>query len=253
LVATCAAALVAATSGCGSGGQDATSVPEDPATALERAAERLREESSFRFTLSYTRTRADRPDDAERYAEGEGALDLATGRGRMTFELDLGLPGDESPDVEEPFELRWSRERLHVTWQGKSDSSSRSRARESRALMGVLPDEPEALVDLLAKGREARVAGREALAGMEVVRVRFVVDARAAGRAGVPPELHRLGAAGGLGATLPMETWIAADGLPRVVAYQVSLKPTRILKTRLPSRTIRGEYRLEAFGEPFRG
>ena len=228
-------------------------MPDDPATALERAGERLREESTFRFTLSYTRTRADQPDDPERYAEGEGALDLGTGRGRMTFELDLGLPGGERPEVEQPFELRWSRERLHATWRGKAGSTSRSRARESRALMGVLPDEPEALVDLLAKGRDARVVGGETVAGEEVVRIRFVVDARTAGRAGVPPELHRLGAAGGLGTALPMEAWIAADGLPRVVAYEVRLKPTRILKTRLPSRTIRGEYRLDAFGEPFRG
>jgi hypothetical protein len=247
-----ACALAAfALAGCGAGEQQAESLPDDPARALTHAAERRRAVSTFRFMLSYTRTRADRPSDHERYAEGEGALDLAAGRGRMRFDLDLGLPGQT--DVEEPFELRWSRNRLEGTWQGRSGSTSRADARESHALIGVLPDEPEALVEFLEAPREARLAGREALAGEELVRIRFVVDARAAGRAGVPSELHRLAAGGGLGADLPMEAWIADDGLPRLLAYEVHLKPTRILTTRLPSRTIRGEYRLEAFGEPFPG
>lgn len=241
------ALLALALAGCG--GTAAAPVGE-PAELLARAEERLREEGTFGFSFHYTRTRADRPDDPERYLEGDGAVDLGAGAGRMTIELDFGLP--EEP-FESPIELRWTPAKMSVVGDGQDYEMGRERARSNGGLIGRMPDEPAGLIDLLGKAADVRDEGSEKIDDVDVRRVSFVVDARAAGREGVPPELSLAAQQGGLGARLPLETWIDGEGLVRRIAYEVRLPEQRLRPSGrliLPKRTIRGVYDLSEFARP---
>lgn len=238
-VAAVAAALALA--GCSGGGEDA--VPEgSPMEVLARAADRLREESTFSFESDHVRTRADRPSEPETYAEVDGAIDLARGRGRATVQFDLGLPSTESePGLDDPISLRWDRSTLEAEIGGAARRLSRGQARESGGLVGRLPDEPEALATLLELGTRARKLGDG--------RIGFEVDARKAGRSGAPAELAAAAAAGSLGAHLPMEVVIGGDGAPRGISYRIEQEPTPAL----PARTIVVTYELADLGEPVSG
>ena len=237
--AALAAALALA--GCSGAGEDA--VPEGPpGEVLARAADRLREESTFSFESDHVRTRADRPGEPETYAEVDGAIDLARGRGRATVELDLGLPsGGSESGLEDPIALRWDRATLEAEIGGAARRLSRDQARESGGLIGRLPDEPEALATLLELGTRARMLGDR--------RIGFEVDARKAGRFGAPAELAPAAAAGSLGAHLPLEVVIGGDGAPRRISYRIEQEPTPVL----PARTIVVTYELADLGEPVSG
>ena len=236
-----ALAAVVALAGCRGGGEEA--VPAgSPAELLARAADRLREESTFSFESDHVRTRADRPGEPETYAEVDGAIDLARARGRATVDLDLGLPSATSaPGLDDPIELRWDRSTLEAEIGGTAKRLPRGQARESGGLIGRLPDEPEALALLLELGTRARRLGNG--------RIGFDVDARTAGRSGVPAEIATAAAAGGLGANLPLEVVVGEDGAPRRISYRIEQEPTAAL----PARTIVVTYELADLGEPVSG
>lgn len=203
---------------------------------------RLREQGTFSFEAESVRTRADRPDEPETFAEMEGAVDLDQGRGRATVDLDLGLPGSGSePGLDDPITLRWDRSTFEAEIGGETRRLARSDARESAGLIGRLPDEPEALVELLELGKHAR--------RLDADRVGFVVDARKAGRAGVPAEVAPGAAAGLFGAELPFEAEIGGDGLPRQISYRIEQDATEAL----PARTVEVTYVLTDVGEPVSG
>ena len=84
----------------------------------------LREQASFAFTSTYTRTRATHPDDPSQYGKAEGAIDHAAERGRVTVELDLGLP-----ELGDPITLRWDADELEAELGGDARRMARDRAR----------------------------------------------------------------------------------------------------------------------------
>lgn len=245
--------LVGLAGGCGGGNEASPATSGVPvAELLAQAPKRLREQGTFRFSFHYTRTRADRPDAPERYSEGDGAVDLASGEGRMTLEFELGLPKTPAP-LDGPIELRWNRKTLTLLDDGKNYEVDRDRGRLTGGLLGRMPDEPTGLIDLLESAVKVRDRGSEEIADVDVRRIEFVVPARVAGKAGVPPELYVAAQTGGLGAELPLEAWIDDDGLLRRVAYEVRLAALRHRTSGrpiLPRRTIRGVYDFSEFGRP---
>jgi hypothetical protein len=236
--------VLAALALAGCAGNDEEAAPAvPPAELLAQAADGLREQATFTFEADFVRTRADRPDDPETYAEVDGALDLAQGRGRATVELlSLGLPdsGNE-PGLDDPITLRWDRETFEAEIEGEPRRMPRARARTSAGLIGRLPDEPEALARLLELAEDARL--------LDDGRIAFTVEPRKAARAGAPAELTDAAAAGLLGASLPLEVRLGDDGLPERIAYRVELEPTAAL----PARTIEVTYDLADFGKPYPG
>ena len=252
-VLAAAAAAGAVLAGCTAGSEgdsagDATSGATTlaPAELLAQAERRLREQASFSFTTESVRTRSDRPDDPERYATAEGEVNLSHGTGNLVLRLDLGQP----TDADGPYEVRWTRETFVAILGGERREATRAQARRSAGLLGRLPDEPEALVGLLRAGRAARVVGTEELDGEDVTRVAFVVGMRAAGREGVPAEVAPGAAAGMFGDELPMEAWVAPDGLPRRIAYELRQGEQRAEDGTvvLPRRTVRVTYDVDADG-----
>ena len=251
-VAVLAAALtlLPLTAGCGgdNGGGNGESTLATPAEALAGAAARLREEGTFRFAASFTRTKETAPDNVEEYATAEGAVDLGPGRSRASFELAPLFPGRENDaPLDEPFELRWDDERLTVVIRGRSQEFARKRARASGGLLGRYPDEVDALDDLLADAVEPRLLGTD----NGLAHYRFAVDPRKAAERGFPAELGEALEQSTGGARAELETWIDDDGLPNRLDYVVRLEPVRNAgKLVLPARTIRVTYELSAFGEP---
>lgn len=247
-------AVVLAT-GAGCGGDPSVSRPaSSPAELLQGAGEAAREHGTLTFSFEYVRTRADRPDDPERYGSGEGALDLSERRGRLRLELELGLQSDAARELEQPFELRWDEEWVEAELQGKSRKIARERARETGGLVGRLPDEPEAMLAFLELGSEARLRSEETLGGEPMSVVEFVVAARKAGELGAPAELAGATSSGLLGEELELEAWIGEDGLARRIVLSVDLEPvSRSGKQILPARMVRVRYDLDAFGTPVTG
>ena len=209
---------------------------------------RLREEGTFRFDASFTRTKETAPDDVEEYATAEGAVDLGPGGSRASFALAPLFPGRENAEpLDEPVELQWDDEQLTVVLRDRSQQVDRARARQTGGLLGRYPDEVDALDDLLADALRPRLLGTED----GKAHYSFAVDRRKAARRGFPAELSEAfaQATGGPGAEL--ETWIGDDGLPHRLDYVVRLEPVRNDgKLVLPARTIRVTYELSAFGEP---
>jgi hypothetical protein len=180
LISAAVLALGLAVAGCGGGdGEDGGASPSE---ILSEAAAVLDAQPTLAFSFEYVRTRAHRPDEPERYGAGEGVLDLAAGRGRLRFQLDLGLPSTASSTVEEPFEVRWDERSVEVELHGAPRRLTRERARRSGGLVGRLPDEPEAIIALPAHGRDARLVRSDVLDGAPVDVLAFEVDAGAAGR-----------------------------------------------------------------------
>jgi hypothetical protein len=232
LAAAALAAVVLA--GC-AGGEEEASPDASPTELLAQAADRLREQATFTFESTFVRTRADRPNDEETFMEGAGGVDLEQARGRATVELDLGLPDSGSgPGLDDPVTLRWNPSRFEAEIGGEARQMTRGDARENGGLIGRYPDEPEALVELLELGTDARELGDD--------HVGFTVDARAASRAGAP-------ATGPVDTTLPMEVWVGDDGEPRRIAYRIEQAPTAAL----PARTIVVTYELADLGNPVSG
>lgn len=218
------------------------------------AAVSARERGTLTFTFEYVRTRVDRPDEPERYGWGDGALNLSAGRGRMRFELDLGLPSDTESAIAKPFELRWDREWLEARIDGKSKQMAREDARESAGLVGRLPDEPEAMLALLEHATDARQTGEETLDGNRLAVVEFDVNSETAGKLGAPAELTSAALAGMLDQRLPVEAWIGEDRLARRVVLTIDLEPVSSGSKRvLPARTVSVVYDLTAYGEPVTG
>ena len=245
-----AAFLAALLAGCGGGEDETSSVPELSAAAVREAPARVRAERTFGFTATYTRELPDRP--PETYLTLTGAVDVA-GSGRM--EADLSKLFSDSPEpvdeLEEPFRLRWTPERLTAVVDGREQSLPRAGARESAGLLGRLPDEPLGVLDLLRDAEGMRRVGDERVGAVATTHFGGHVDPRRAGDGAVPAEF-------GLGLEqllaeprLPLDVWLDADGLPRRIEYVFRLKPLEAEDTPvLPARSIRGVYELSAFGEP---
>lgn len=231
--------LVAVLAGCSLGD---SALDLQPA-AVSEATARVRAEGTFAFSAIYIRQLPDEPD--EEYLTLEGAVDVGSGSGRLTADLSLLLPS-----FAEPVELAWTREELVAKLDGEQRETSRGQARESGGLIGRLPDEPAALVDLLGRAEGVRRVGDGEVDGRDVVRFSCSVEARRAGAAGVPAELAPAFEEELYGPQLPLEVWLDADGLPRRIEYVIRLKPlVSGGKRLLPARVVRGRYELSDFGE----
>lgn len=241
--------LVSALAGC-SGIGDSGEALELPPSAVRKAAVLVRAEGTFAFSATYTREVPGKDD--ERYLTFEGAVDLARASGRLEADLStlLTYPRTNAP-VDEPVELSWTREEFVASIGGRQDARPRVRARASGGLIGRLPDEPAALVELLRHAEGVRRIGADEIDGRAVVRFACSVAARRAGSTGVPAELAPAFAQALYGPELPLEVWLDADGLPRRIEYVIRLKPLRRGgKQILPARLVRGTYELSAFGLP---
>ena len=252
VAAAFAACLAAAFAGCG-GGEPRDVVAADPTEAVRAAAANARAEGTLSFDVQYTRKRADRQ-RAERYGTAEGELDLVGNRGRMTVDLSGLLAGTAAEDAESPLsnriELRWDASSVWGGFQGRWQRIARSRARESGGLIGRMPDEPAAIVELLAAARSVRRLGDADVDGEETTRYGFVVDATRAGGAGVPAELAPAFERRMYGAELPMEASLDHAGLPRRIVYRIEFPPLRARgRVILPPRTVEATYDLGRFGE----
>jgi hypothetical protein len=214
-----AAALAAlALAGCAGEGEEAAP-SESPAELLAQAADRLREQATFTVDSTAVRTRADRPDEHETIAELRGAVELGSGRGRATVELNLGLPesGDE-PGLDDPIELRWDRSAFEAEIGGERSRLSRGEARENGGAIGRIPDELEGLVELLERGTNVRALDDDHLA--------FTVP----------------------GADTA-EAWLDDEGRPEKIVTRLEQKATAAL----PARTVEVTYELADFGESVSG
>ena len=242
-----AGVLVALLGGCGGG--ESGSAPELSAAAVREAPDRVRAEGTFAFEATYVRQVPDKPD--ETYLTLTGAVDVRAGSGRMRADLSAlfaGVPESSAP-FEEPIELSWTSEQLTAIVEGEPNSTPRARAREDGGLIGRMPDEPAALVELLGRAEEIRRLGDERVDGRPTIRFACFVDSRRAGAAGVPIELAPAFAQALYGPRLPLEVWLDADGLPRRIEYLIRLKPVASGgKPILPARAVRGTYDLSDFG-----
>ena len=257
------AVAVLVLAGCGGDRAATPQQPASPAAARDsviRAADRLRAEKTFSFEAEFTETKK-RTGKRERYMTLEGSVDLAAREGRTVVDLswlekqfaELRPPGaDEgagsltSEPIEVRFNDRWAFGRLKGRWERATREQLRG------ALLGRAAEEPAQLVVLLPLAEGARPNGTDVVDGAETTRVRFTVDARRAGGAGVPAELYRAFEAAQYGPKLDFEAWLDADGLPRRLAYWIEKGDVRAPKggkVVIPAKTIRAEYRLFGFGD----
>ena len=243
-------ALVAVLAGCGSFGDSGTTPDLSPA-AVREAPDRVRAEGTFAFSATYIRQLPGKAD--EKYLTFEGAVDVTRAVGRLEADFSTLLPTSPRTNapLTEPIELSWTRDELVAALGGKEQAQPRAHARESGGLIGRLPDEPAALVELLERAEGVQRVGEEEIDERRVVRFSCSVDSRPAGAAGVPAELAPAFAQALYGPKLPLEIWLDADGLPRRIEYVIRLKPWRSGgKQILPARVVRGRYDLTDFGEP---
>lgn len=244
-----AGVLVALLAGCDGTESKSDSALEVSASAVRETPARVRSEGTFAFESTYVRHVMGKPD--ERYLTLSGAVDVRAGSGWMEADLSTlfaGMQGSRTP-FDEPIELSWTREQLTAVVAGEERSMPRARAQEDGGLIGRLPDEPAALVELLGQAEEIRRLGDERLDGRSTIRFSCSVDARRAGATGVPAELAPAFARALYGPRLPLEVWLDGDGLPRRIEYLIRLKPaTSGGKQVLPARTVRASYDLSAFG-----
>lgn len=246
-----AALFAGCSSGCSGSGDSA---PELSPADVRKAPDRVRAGETFAFGASYVRQLRGKPD--EEYLTFEGAVDVERDSGRLEADLSTLLPTfpRTNAPVTQPVEFEWTRDELVATLDGEEATSSRSQARESGGLLGRLPDEPAALVELLSHAEDVRRAGDDEIDGQRVVRFTGSVDARRAGAAGAPAELAPAFAQALYGPKLPLEVWLDGKGLPRRIEYVVRLKPlVSGGKQLLPARSVRGRYELSGFGEPLSG
>lgn len=233
--------------GCGGEGGSAPALTD---AAVREAPARALAEGTFAFEARYVRQLPGEPNEI--YLKLDGAVDLRAQSGRMAAHLAAlfeGLP--EEPEFDEPIELTWTATRLTAVLQGKEQSLQRARARDSAGLIGRLPDEPAALLALLGRADEIRRVGDERVDGRRTTRFTCSVDARRAGRTGVPAELAGAFAQALHGPRLPLDVWLDADGLPRRIEYVIRLKPlSGAGRQLLPARVVRGRYDLFDFGAP---
>ena len=243
--------LVSALAGC-SGLGDSGEAPDLSPSAVREAPALVRAEGTFAFSATYTREVPGRDD--EQYLTFEGAANVARGSGRLEADL-AGLLTDPKTNapVLERIELSWTRDELVASVEGEQTTQPRprARARETGGLIGRLPDEPAALVALLAHAESVLRVGDEEIDDRAVARFMCSVDARRAGSAGVPAEVAAAFTQALYGPELPLEVWLDADGLPRRIEYVIRLKPLRSGgKQILPARLVRGTYELSGFGSP---
>ena len=248
VLAVLAAALPVA---CGAEDRGGPASPPTSAGAVTAAPERVREAKTLSFEARYTRTKATSPPETEEYATSSGALDLSAGHGRMVLDLSALFASLGPQDPDDPFagplELRWDGRYVYAQIRNRWKRATREQARG--ALIGKMLDEPPSLIDLLEHAQEVRAVGTETVGGDETTRFTFSVDARKAGGAGVPAELHAAFERAMYGPELAMEAWVDADGLPRRIAYSIEMRPVRHKgRLILPARTVRADYELSDFG-----
>jgi len=147
-----------------------------------------------------------------------------------------------------PVEVFWNEQQVFVRL-GEGWSRGPRAGLGSGGLLGTAAQEPEQLVELLARAEDVRVEGEEEVDGERTSHVLFTVDARRAGAAGVPAELHGAFARALHGPVLQLEAWLDATGLPRRLAYTVEKDEVHSGgRVAIPAKTIRVEYALSGFG-----
>ena len=257
-----AGAVLVVLAGCGGDRAAAPDAPASPAAArdsIARAADRLRAEKTFSFEAEFNETKK-KTGKRERYMTLSGSVDLGAGEGRTVVDLswldkqlaELRSAGADEPAAlfGKPIEVRWNERYAFGRVKGRWERATREQLRG--ALLGRAAEEPAQLVSLLRLAEDAKAAGSERVDGAATTRVRFTVDARRAGGAGVPAELYRAFAAAQYGPKLDFEAWIDADGLPRRIAYWIEKGDVRAPtggKVLIPAKTIRADYRLFGFGD----
>jgi hypothetical protein len=190
----------------GCGGDGAPELPSRPlgTSGLSRALDLAHDDGRMKMRLTATTTRPGRGTRPQFDAAGE--VDLGASAGEATLDLDApGLPDELS--------VTWTADR--VTAMGKT--LSRASARTSGGQLGMLPDEVQAMAELV---RDAE-AIREVAAGSWT----FTVPAQTAVRRGIPPQPEA-------GESWAAEAQAASDG--RLRRVQITL-PTPALGTTIPA------------------
>jgi hypothetical protein len=256
--------LVLAGVGHGCGGEEAAAPAPlaDPAQALVRVPERLREVGTFEFEASFVETKKATPGEHTEYMTLEGALDLAAGEGRTVVDMTwfgeeiekLRPSGDTSSDPAfealfgAPVEVRWNAREAYVRAGDYRHRGPRAQLRTGT--LGTTAEELANLIGLLPRAENVRTAGAADVDGEPTTHVLFTVTARRAGAAGVPAELYGAFTQALHGPDLQLEAWLDADGLPRRLAYSVSKGDIRVKgKLVIPAKRVRVMYTLSRFGD----
>lgn len=233
--------------------------------SVARAAELVRSAGTLSFEAEFVETKR-KTGKRERYMTVAGALDLAAGEGRAFVDLtwmaeqlaELAPGGAAQVEADreldalfgEPIEVRWNDRAGFGRLEGRWHRATREQLRSS--LFGRAAEEPAQLLALLVLAEGVTAVGTEVVDDVETTRVRFTVDARRAGGAGVPAELYRAFEAAQYGPELDFEAWLDGEGLPRRIAYWFDKDDVRSpdgTKVIIPAKTIRAEYRLFGFGD----
>jgi hypothetical protein len=203
-------ALLLATSGCGDGG----SPDHRLGTAgLSRSLDRARDAGRLSMRIVATTTRPGR--GTRRQFSADGEIDLGASAGEATLKLE-GFPiGDMS--------VSWTATQTKVSGR----AVSRAVGRTDGGQLGLLPDEAQALAELVADGEGVRETANG--------RWTFNVPAATAIRRGIPPQPDA-------GVTWSGEAQANADGRLRRVVLRL---PTPALGAAIPAGTAAIELTLE--------
>ncbi|HEV2775936.1 MAG TPA: hypothetical protein VGV90_10120 [Solirubrobacteraceae bacterium] len=213
-VLTCIATLVALLSGCGGGESEPPSEPLGTG-GLARAFDLARSEGRVDMRLKATTTRPGRGTRPQFEAEGE--IDLAASAGEATLGV-AGFAGAEIPDMS----VSWTA--AEVKANGKT--LARKAARVSGGQLGMLPDEAQAMAELVADAEGVRERANGSWT--------FTVPAAAAIRRGIPPQPQS-------GENWSGEAQADADGRLRRVVVRLA---TPALGTTIPAGTAALELKL---------
>lgn len=209
------AVLAGLPAGCGDDGERTPARPLGP-DGLARAFELAYAAGSAPMHLTVTTARPGR--GTRRQFSADGELDLQTRAGKATLHMEdavaAGLP--------DGLAVRWTADR--VTTPG--GSLERSRARTDGGQLGMLPDETQALAELVRDGAGVRERGNGHWS--------FTISPQAAVQRGIPPQPDP-------GEIWHGQAWAAANGALRRVALTL---PTPALGPGIPAGTATIELRL---------
>jgi hypothetical protein len=195
------------------------------------AAQHLLTTKAFDLELKILRAKR-ATDPVETLVVGTGRMEPVTGRGHLRYDFTglLTPPGSSpSPSAPNVVELVWTPDdefvRLARDTNGKYETQTRARARETGGIVGRLPDEVLGLATLVAQSQASQVHPLEPaqLGGFDADRWSITVPVEAAAAAGVPgylPDAEAIRRQYGR-SDIDVEVWLI-DGVLRRLRYELA-------------------------------